>query len=93
MTRRSGGIKIECTKELFNMLSEGKRKIADEYDQTGPRRGAHTLSSPSGLFFFLPSPIAPISLVVSWIGPKTSSRLTMGCTVGFLDSQRGYKSD
>jgi hypothetical protein len=62
--RRSGGIKIECTEELFDMLS-GKKKIADQYDQTGPGTGAHTLSSPSGLFFFLPSPMAPISLVAS----------------------------
>ena len=65
MTRRSGRIKIECTKELFNMLSEKKKKIADQYDQIGARKDAHTLSSPSGLFFFLPSPMAPISLVVS----------------------------
>ena len=35
MYRRSGGIKIECTKELFDMLSgKKKKKIANQYDQT-----------------------------------------------------------
>ena len=45
MAKRSGGIKIECTKELFNMLSE--EKIPDQYDQKKKvlEKGTHTASS------------------------------------------------
>jgi hypothetical protein len=36
VTRRNGGIKIECTKEQFNMLSGKKKRTLISIDQTGP---------------------------------------------------------